>query len=258
MSIYQHFRKEEQPFIDMVLSWKEQVERTYQLKLTDFLDPREQQIIEMLIGTAGDDLQVASYGGGAYSERKRIIIAPFYEEITDESFGLTLMQASYPDKFITLDHPDVMGAFLSLGIERKKLGDIFVLDGKIQIIMAIEIAPYVMTNLTAIKNANINLKEKPLTDLMEKEQVWIESDKTVSSLRLDTILKEIYNLSRKHATEFVTKKLVKVNFKVVEDGKFSLQEGDLISLRGKGRSKIVRINGRTKKDKYKVTTAILK
>jgi len=258
MSIYQHFREEEQPFIDQVLSWKEQVERTYQAKLTDFLDPREQQIIDMLTGTAGDDLQVKLDGGGTYSERKRVVIAPFYEEITNESFGLTLVQASYPDKFITLNHPDVMGAFLSLGIERRKLGDIFVENGKIQIIMAAAIAPYVMANLTAIKKAKVTLTEKPLTDLMETELTWIESDKTVSSLRLDTILKEIYNLSRKHAIEFITKKLVKVNFKIVEDRKFDLQAGDLISLRGKGRSKLVRINGRTKKDKYKVTTAILK
>src|SRR5699024_312026 len=103
MSIYQHFREEERPFIDQVLSWKEQVERMYQAKLTDFLDPREQQIIDMLIGTAEDDLQVKLFGGGAYSERKRVVIAPFYEEITNESFGLTLMQASYPDKFITLN-----------------------------------------------------------------------------------------------------------------------------------------------------------
>src|SRR5690625_6592676 len=92
-----------------------------------------------------------------------------------------------------------MGAFLSLGIERRKLGDIFVENGKIQIIMAAAIAPYVMANLTAIKKAKVTLTEKPLTDLMETELTWIESDKTVSSLRLDTILKEIYNLSRKHA-----------------------------------------------------------
>src|SRR5690625_5747389 len=124
--------------------------------------------------------------------------------------------------------------------------------------MSAAIASKVMANLTAIKKAKVTLTEKPLTDLMETELTWIGSDKTVSSLRLDTILKEIYNLSRKHAIEFITKKLVKVNFKIVEDRKFDLQAGDLIYLRGIGRSKLVRINGRTKKDKYKVKTAILK
>src|SRR5690625_7826936 len=123
----------------------------------------------MLIGTAGDDLQVKLHGGGTYSERKRVVIVPFYEKITNESFGLILMQASYPDKFITLNHPDVMGAFLSLGIERKKLGDIFVEDGKIQIIMAAAIAPYVMANLTAIKKAKVTFTDKSLYDLVETE-----------------------------------------------------------------------------------------
>src|SRR5690625_6844211 len=84
MGIYQHFRKEEHPFIDQVLSWKEDVERTYRYRLTDFLDPREQQIIESIIGTNNEELQLVSYGGGKYSERKRVIIAPFYEEITND------------------------------------------------------------------------------------------------------------------------------------------------------------------------------
>ena len=50
MSIYQHFRPEEREFIDQVLNWKEYVENNYAPKLTDFLDPREQQIVKMIIG----------------------------------------------------------------------------------------------------------------------------------------------------------------------------------------------------------------
>ncbi len=50
MSIYQHFRPEEKEFIDQVLNWKEYVEQTYAPKLTDFLDPREQLILKMIIG----------------------------------------------------------------------------------------------------------------------------------------------------------------------------------------------------------------
>ncbi|MYL58698.1 RNA-binding protein, partial [Virgibacillus halodenitrificans] len=41
MELYQHFRKEEQPFIDQVMSWKEDVEQKFEHKITDFLDPRE-------------------------------------------------------------------------------------------------------------------------------------------------------------------------------------------------------------------------
>lgn len=258
MDIYQHFRKEEQPFIDYIISLKEQVELTYQYKLTDFLDPREQQITEMLIGTANDELKLYKNGGGDYTERKRMIIAPFYEEITEESYQLTLLQASYQDKFIKLEHRDVMGAFLSSGIKRKKLGDIFADNGIIQIVLASEIAAYVKTNLTSVKKANVKLEELPLSAKIEMDTSWVEADKTVSSLRLDAVLKEIYNISRKDATDYISKQFVKVNHKVIEDGKFMLQEGDLVSARKKGRSKLVKINGRTRKDKWRITVAVLK
>lgn len=258
MSIYQHFRQEEHLFIDQVLSWKEDVERTYRFKLTDFLDPREQQIVESIIGTNNDELQLVAYGGGKYSERKRMIIAPFYEEITDDMFQLILMQTDYNDKFISLSHRDVMGAFLSLGIIREKLGDIFVGKGTLQLIMAEEISEYVEINLTTVKNANIQLERRSFQALIDKELNWKESEKTVSSLRLDVVLKEIYQMSRKEAMKLILRKQVKVNFKLVDQSSFTLLEGDLISVRGKGRSKLLKVNGRTRKDKFRIAIAILK
>lgn len=258
MGIYQHYREEEHPFINQVLSWKENVELMYQYKLTDFLDPREQQILESLIGTTNEDILLKFQGGGNYTERKRAIIAPYYEALSETDFQLTLLEATYNEKFISLLHPDVMGAFLSLGIARNKLGDIFVIDGKLQIIVAEEIADYVAVNLISVKNATIQLKRKSFKELLQKEMNWVEEEKTVTSLRLDVVLKEIYRMSRKDASALLTKKIVKVNFKVVEQGTYPLYEGDLISVRGKGRSKLVSINGRTKKEKYRITTALLK
>ncbi|HLS61243.1 MAG TPA: YlmH/Sll1252 family protein [Virgibacillus sp.] len=258
MGIYQHYRKEEHSFIDQVLSWQEYVKTRYQAKLTDFLDPREQQIVESVIGKTNDEIQLRIHSGTEHLERKRLIIAPFYEDVTDTSFRLTLMQATYNEKFISLLHRDVMGAFLSLGITRDKLGDIFVTAGHIQIMMAEEIANYVSMNLTTIKNANISLTEEPITKLLEKEMDWIETDTTVSSLRLDTVLSEIYKMSRKEASAYIKKKQVKVNFKLVVDPKFLLYAGDLISVRGKGRSKFVAMNGETRKNKQRITVARLK
>ncbi|WP_249869857.1 RNA-binding protein [Oceanobacillus saliphilus] len=258
MDIYQHFRKEEQPFIDQVLSWKEQVELTYQPKLTDFLDPREQQIVEMLIGVSTDEVKIYKHGGGTEAERKRMVIAPFYEDVSDETFQLSLLEATYQDKFINVEHRDVMGSFLSLGVKRKKLGDINVGNGTIQIVLAKEIGAYISTNLTSIKKANVIFEEKPMSAFKDSKEKWVEADKTVSSLRLDAVLKEIYNISRKEASSFIQKLQVKVNYKVVDDSKFQLQQGDLISLRGKGRSRLLEIKGLSKKDKVKISIATLK
>ena len=59
-AIMQHFRKDEQPFIETVIGWIREVENTYVPKLTDFLDPRERFIVESL--TVGADLIVDAYG----------------------------------------------------------------------------------------------------------------------------------------------------------------------------------------------------
>lgn len=257
MEVYQHFRKEEQPFIDQVLSWKEQVETSYITRLTDFLDPREQQIVRMIVGESNLDLKLYASGGSAFAERKRMLIAPFYEEVTEENYQIAILEAAYPEKFITLLHRDVMGAFLSQGVKREKLGDIVVGKGCLQIILANEISQYVMMNLTTVKHAKIKLKEIPLSKLIVQEPNWVETNKTVSSMRLDTILKEIYHISRKDAQEAIEKLQVKVNHKIIQDKKFQLQEGDLLSVRGKGRSKLVQIDGQTRKEKWRITTAIL-
>lgn len=257
MEIYQHFRKEELPFIDQVLSWKEQVERSFVPKLTDFLDPREQEIVFMLLGSQETDLQVKAFGGSEFAERKRMMIAPFYEAVTEEMLQVELLEASYPEKFVTIEHRDVMGAFLSQGVKRKKLGDIYIEDGRIHLLAAKEVVPYIKMNLTSIKKSKINFFEKKLEELIEKQENWKEQEKTVSSLRLDTVVKEIYGLSRKDAAGAIQKLLVKVNYRVVDDVKFQLQEGDMLSMRGKGRSKLLTVRGRSKKDKIKITIAIL-
>ena len=212
----------------------------------------------MIVNSSSDELQVKFHGGGNHSERKRAIIAPYYEEIDVKDFQLSLLQANYHVKFLTLEHRDIMGSFLSLGIKREKLGDIYSEGGLIQLIVAGDISPFVLIHLTGIKRAKLTFAEKPLSDLVEKELAWMETDKTVSSLRLDNLVKEIYNISRNDAADAIRKKLVKVNFKVIEDGKFAVFENDLISLRGKGRSKLIKINGRSKKDKLKITIAKLR
>ncbi|HET6871623.1 MAG TPA: RNA-binding protein, partial [Sporolactobacillaceae bacterium] len=69
MSIYQHFREEERPFIDSILEWKHQIIERYTPKLTDFLDPRQQHIIKALI-SEGDQVEVKLWGGYENAERK--------------------------------------------------------------------------------------------------------------------------------------------------------------------------------------------
>ncbi|WP_419888552.1 RNA-binding protein [Neobacillus niacini] len=251
MNIYQHFRPEEREFIDQVLHWKDYVDTSYTAKLTDFLDPREQHILKVLIGENGN-IKYQLFGGILASERKRALIMPDYLIPTEDEFQINLFEIDYPVKFVTIEHPQVLGSLMSLGLKRGKFGDILMKDGRVQFIAASEISDYIRNNIESIGKASIRLKELALDDAINTDDLWIEQVITVSSLRLDTIISGIHNISRQKSQLFIQQGLVKVNWTSIENVSFECGEGDLLSVRGYGRVKILSVEGKTKKDKWRI------
>lgn len=257
MTIYQHFRPEEKEFIDQVLNWKESVESTYAPKLTDFLDPREQEIVLRIIGNH-PEVKVEQFGGTEKSERKRILLFPDYYEPDDEDFQICLFELDYPKKFISIEHPQVLGSLMSLGLKRGKFGDILIYGERIQFFVTKEVKDFISLQLESIGRASVTLKEQPLSNSIQSNEVWHELSVTSSSLRLDTVISAIYNISRQKSQTFIQQGLVKVNWTLIENTAFECREFDMISVRGHGRSKIIALEGKTKKDKWKITAGKVK
>lgn len=251
MSIYQHFRKEEHTFIDQVLSWKETVLSQYASKTTDFLDPREQEMIRLVLGN-DSEVQVDFFGGHDSTERKRALLYPEYFRPAIDDFQLSVFQIEYPSKFVTIDHRKILGSLMSLGVKRSKFGDILVSGDHVQIIVAKEIADYVRMNLESVGKATVSLKEISFDQIVLTEEAWDEHTTTVASMRLDVVLSSIYNLSRQKIQAMIQSGLVKVNWKIVEETAFECKERDVLSLRGFGRSKLLTIEGKTKKEKWRI------
>lgn len=251
MNIHQHFRVEERDFIDQALQWKGYVENTFSPKLTDFLDPREQQIVETIIGSHSD-IKVQFFGGLKENERKRAFVFPDYYAPEEDDFQIQLFEVEYPKKFVTIEHPQVLGSIMSLGLKRGKFGDILLKDDRIQFLAAKEVSDYIRLNLTSIGRASITLVELPLQQGIEIKDNWQELTTTASSLRLDTVISAIYNLSRQRSQDYIRQGVVKVNFTTIENPAFECGVFDIISVRGQGRTKIISIEGKTKKDKWRI------
>ncbi len=224
MNIYQHFRPEEREFIDQVLNWKDYVDTAYTSKLTDFLDPREQHILKTIIGENGN-INYQFFGGLSETERKRALIMPDYFIPTLEDFQITLFEINYPTKFVTIEHPKVLGTLMSLGLKRGKFGDILIKDERIQFLVSREINDYIKSNLESIGRATIQLKEARLEEAIIPENSWHEQSITVSSLRLDTVISGIHNLSRQKSLNFIQQGLVKVNWTLIENPSFECDDG---------------------------------
>lgn len=250
-SIVQHFRKEEQPFIEAAFGWIREVEDTYAPKLTGFLDPREQFIVETIINNAG--LAMGAYGGFANPERQRLLIYPDYYEPETDDYQVALFSVKYPAKFITLEHRDVLGSLMSLGIDRSKFGDIRLQDEMAQFAVADELKDYLIANFNSIGKSKVRIEQLDSSvPLIESMETWTEALYTVSSLRLDSVVAAIMNSPRQKAVTLVQNDKVKVNHTVRNQSSFELNELDSLSVRGAGRFKILSIEGRTRKDKIRL------
>lgn len=251
MSIYQHFRQEEHEFIDQVLEWKDIVIEQYAPKLTDFLDPREQEIVRSVIGN-NDDVKLAFQGGAEGAERKRALLYPPYLDPTMEDFQLKAYQLSYPDKFVQIEHRQVLGSLMGIGLKRSKFGDIYFHDKDVQLILSSEVSAFVELQFQEVGRVKASLTELPFAELNATESSWEEKSTTAASLRLDVMITSIYNLSRQKAQLLIDGKKVKVNWRLVEQTAFECREGDILSVRGYGRSKLLTLDGKTKKDKWRI------
>ncbi len=194
------------------------------------------------------DVQVRFEGGHPNAERKRAIVAPDYRVLDDEEMGIRLIEVSSTDDSLgDLDHGDYMGAILGLGIKRDKVGDIYVLPTGCHFLAAAEIADYIVLHLNQVHRVHVHTGTLPLDKLQATETKLDDMNLTVASLRLDGIVSDVYRLSRAKVLVPIKAGRCKVNWKQEEDPSKPLKQGDVVSLKGFGRFKVLEVEGLTKK-----------
>lgn len=250
-NIYSHFHPDEHRFVDKAAEWVEKAEQ-HQAKLTDFLDPRQQFIVESLVNRS-QDVQVRFEGGHEQAERKRALIAPDYRVLDDEKMGISLIAVtSLDDKLKELDHSDYMGSILALGMKRDKIGDIHASDSGCHFLVAEEVADYMRLHLQQVHRVHVQTELLPLEKLQASAVKLEEMNLSVASMRLDGIVSDVYHLSRGKILVPIKAGRCKVNWKQEEDSSRALKPGDVVSLQGFGRFKVLEVEGVTKKGRFRV------
>lgn len=251
-NLYQHFRAEEQSFINKIEGLCRQVETTYSYYLTEFLNPRQIEILRSIVRHRG--LQCFVSSDNIPSEYARGIIAPDYYSLDFEDFNIVLMEILYNARFNQLTHSQIMGTLLNqLGIKREVFGDILVTERHAQLVLDKSMQTYFQTQVTKIANASVQLQPISLSDMIESEQEVQSVDIIVSSKRIDRIISTALHIPRKETLLLLEANKVKVNYQVWNKPSQLLSLGDLISVRGFGRFTIGRDNGLSKNGKHKLT-----
>ncbi|MFT8871430.1 MAG: YlmH/Sll1252 family protein [Sporolactobacillus sp.] len=249
MGVFEHFRPEERPLVEHLLDLIRRAEERYFVQRSDFLDPRARQILISLVGK-NEKVRLSFFGGFPNAERQRALLSPPYAAAAEDDFAVSVLEVDYPHKFVTLAHRDLLGAILGCGVDRRKIGDLLVGETHVQFICTADIAAYLSNNLVSVGRQPVSVR--PAKTILHTEEQWFEDSGTVASLRLDAVIAEIYRLSRAAAAERISRGLVKVNWQLIERRDFEVIEGDILSLRGAGRSKILSAGELTKKHKIRL------
>lgn len=250
--LYEHFHPDERAFVDRAWEWTQQAGRYHELKRTDFLDPRQAHILSTLVNRHAD-VALRLDGGYPEAERRRAIIAPDYLPLEHEPAAIVVLSVSSVDRTLAdLDHGDYMGAILGLGMKRDRIGDIHVHEDGCHALVAQEIADYMDVHLRQVHRVQVLTELLPLERLRTAQQQLEEMSFTVASMRLDGICSDVYRISRAKIVDPIRAGRCRVNWKQTEDPSQQLKAGDVVSIQGLGRFKLLEVDGITKKGRIRV------
>lgn len=218
---------------------------------TDFLNLNELYMINSL-GYRETGIAVETFGGYEFAERQ---MAAFLPDALSYSwkYPLACMKASVKSiKFKEeLTHRDYLGALLHLGIDRCAIGDILVDEEGAYIFCTEKIKPFLLENLTKVRHTLVLCSEANAAE--ELPAPTLEPVRgTVSSVRLDSVAALGFQMSRSSMAPLISQGLVFVNGKLITSNGYTLKDGDIISVRHKGRLRYDGITGQSKKGRYAI------
>ncbi|MCX7923240.1 MAG: YlmH/Sll1252 family protein [Clostridia bacterium] len=220
---------------------------------SDFLDPYQQGVVERAL-TGCKDINYMFTGGYAGAERMILMFSPNFMPFDDyENSYAPLKTVHLVSKSRdVLSHRDYLGALMSLGIKREKIGDILVREDICDIIVLEDMAEYIASNLDRVANTRVEPELKYIDELEVPELKVKEISTTVASLRLDCIASAGFGVSRSKIVDFIKAEKVNLNWEMTDSLTKQVKEGDTISIKGKGRVLLEKVGNTTKKGRVGV------
>ncbi len=229
----------------------EAAEKYYEAQETCFCSPDIAFGLETIL-KASLDLHFIKWGGYEGAERVKFLVTPDFLEPSIEQFSFGALEFTFASKYYAVEHKDVLGALMGLGINRDRTGDILIFESHFIVFLELDLCDYVLMSLDKVGRATVKGRFKDSAEIQQIEKSVKTKHDTVKSLRLDAVVASFHNLSRNEAQKLIQSEKVKVNYRPVTSASYELSEGDLVSVRGFGRFTLSSIEGVTKKDRIRI------
>ena len=218
---------------------------------TDFLNLNEQNILN---SQNFHKLGVTAESFGGYENAERQMVA-FHSDALTFTWEYPIDCLRIEPKALKfseeLSHRDYLGALLNLGVDRSVIGDIVVQKKAAWFFCQNKMTEFFLENLCRVRHTNILITK--VEDSDEFPRPVLESvSGTCASVRLDSLIALAFGTSRSSIVHCIEEGLVFVNGKLITSNGYEPKEGDIISVRKKGRFIFDGVSRRTKKGRLGV------
>lgn len=209
-----------------------------------FCSDREQVLARAALAKAQCE-HFRFFGGYEGAERQMLCV---WADAEPELFPIRTLWIEVPFGADALTHRDYLGSLMGLGLKRECMGDILVRENGAYLLITQQMAPFVLQQLCSVGRAGASVREAELPAQLQQREVQTATV-TVPSLRLDALLAAMMKTSRSDAAELIRSGAVLVNHVPTDSAHYEVCEGDLFTVRGKGRYRLCEVRGKSKKDR---------
>lgn len=194
---------------------------------SDFMNLEEQAAVQNVFHPSDRAVYTGGYEG---AEKKKVI---FRYDSEDGFSDVVCLCAEVDMRFRKIGHSDILGALMSLQIDRHSFGDFWVADDRMYLYTSQKMSRFLIDNLTRIGSLRIELheiEEHPVQE-MQTQKIRV----VVSSMRIDALSAALAHCSRAEAQQKILAKEVMLNHSPLDDPSEICHNGDTISIRKVGR-----------------------
>ncbi len=230
-------KDEKNLLLPKIIDKQKMCETRNKVTFSDFLNQQEKAIIIKNLKLDNTFF----FGGSDNSEREVLFFYP--EKITKDlaqsaiNTIITALRITLPsENFGKFEHKNYLSALMKIGINREKIGDIIVDEKGADIIVFnnnVEFIKMSLQMLTRFKKAKI--EQIDIAQIKKKIQQFENRKIIVSSMRIDNIVSELANCSRNVASELIEGERVFINYELTQKCSKTVEFGDIVTIRGKGK-----------------------
>ncbi len=229
--------KDERMKVASIIDKSNKSEALSKIMATTFLDLNEKNIVTSILNN--QKVKYKLYFPNEYSEKSIIFFLPDYIDIPYYEDYVSCIKINCKD-MTKLKHKDFMGSIYSLGIKNEFIGDIFLNEKSAYFYVLKEVEEYILDNLFKVGKQEVECEKISISSDESKnlKLEYMTKNYIIPSRRVDALLSEVYNLSRKDVKDKIVAGDLYVNSRECINPSEPFYEGDIISFRKCGKLKV--------------------